>query len=211
MWERNKRKQACSIISTAARSTNECSSCYKNEVNSPRFCLATHDVIPPRLGIKLISLARAHNRTHLIPPVRQHPKRTLDPLNFRRRTVPAAKFIEMSPSVPALVVTTSLRPHAGSALLPHFRSDGNGAMRFRHGGKVATVITEPLCPLVPSLCRSFAPFLCSIPLRSFTVNARKKTPARILLLFGKMRGVLQIIVWKFHRQGNEWEAETCSR
>lgn len=73
--------------------------------------------------------------------------------------MPAAKFIEMSPSAPALVVTTSLRLHAGSALLPHFRSDGNGAMRFRHGGKVATVITES--PLLLALC---APLLL---LRSF--------------------------------------------
>lgn len=91
--------------------------------------------------VKLISLTREDTMEHLISLVRQHPKRTLDPLNFRKRMVPAAKFIEMSPGAPALVVTTFLRPHVGSALLPHFRSDGNGAMRFRHGGKVATVIS----------------------------------------------------------------------
>lgn len=164
--------------STAARS-NECSSCYKNEVNSPRFCSATHDAIPPRLGVKLISLARADNRTHLIPPVRQHPKRTLDPLNFRWRTVPAAKFIEMSPSAPALVVTTSLRPHAGSALLPHFRSDGNGAMRFRHGGKVATVITESLCALFFPLYA--APLLHSFAL--FYGERTKKDPDKDFTAF----------------------------
>lgn len=119
--------------------------------------------------IKLISLTREDTMEHLISLVRQHPKRTLDPLNFRKRTVPAAKFIEMSPGAPALVVTTFLRPHVGSALLPHFRSDGNGAMRFRHGGKVATVITEP--SLFLALYRSFA------------ANARKRLRQGFLLAF----------------------------
>lgn len=138
-----------------------------------------------------IARSRGHTMEHLISLVRQHPKRTLDPLNFRKRTVPATKFIEMSPGAPALVVTTFLRPHAGSALLPHFRSDGNGAMRFRHGGKVATVITEP--SLFLALYRSFA------------ANARKKAPAKIFIHFSrKMQDVLQIIVGKFRSRRNEY-------
>lgn len=56
------------------------------------------------------------------------------------------------------VATTSSRPRAGSALLPHFRASGNGAMRFRHGGKVATVITESSKNASPSFFFSSVSF-----------------------------------------------------
>lgn len=71
----------------------------------------------------------------------------------------------MSPTAPTLrpIVTTSSRTRAGSALLPHFRASGNGAMRFRHGGKVATVITESSKNTSPSFfligcCSSYFSF-----------------------------------------------------
>lgn len=70
-------------------------------------------------------------------------------------------------------------------------------MRFRHGGKVATVITV-LSPLLS----------LSLALRKGARGERMKKGSRqgFLPFFGKIRGVLQIIVWKFRGRRNEWDA-----
>lgn len=95
----------CRARPRLVRLTNVFSRCKSTELNGSRFCSATHGAIPPRWKRRgsRVNIARSRSRTigHLIPLVRQHPKRTLDPLNFRKRTVLAAKFIEMSPSASA--------------------------------------------------------------------------------------------------------------
>jgi len=80
-------------------------------------------------------------------------------------------------------------------------------MRFRHGGKVATVITEAL-----SLSLSLSLPFCAAPLPLRGEGAEKRSADEDFAAFREIRSVLRIIVWKFRstgkRMGRSRQVET---
>jgi len=84
-------------------------------------------------------------------------------------------------------------------------------MRFRHGGKVATVITEALSlslsfslslSLFLSLSLSLSPLLRRAGLAApLPLRGEKKSADEDFAAFREIRSVLQIIVWKFRSAG----------